>query len=229
MPQLKLIITEDGSHSLYREDLKETYHSFHGAKGESMHVFIDQGLDYLREAGIKNVRVFEVGLGTGLNALLAANYASHHQVSVDYHSVEPIPVPKEIYNQLNYASNPEEAALLQKIHESDWEESIKIHEWFSLAKYEKRLEDIKLHDFENSFDVIFFDAFAPGKQAELWRLENLELCFALLNPGGILTTYCAQGQFKRNLATAGFEVQTLKGALGKKEMVRGMKSVGIRQ
>lgn len=219
--QLRLITTEDGSHSLLREDLNETYHSFHGAMGESSYVFMEQGVDYLRSLeGKKAIKIFEVGFGTGLNAFLTALYAEENHIFIDFHTVEPIPVPKEIFQQFNYGKSPAERELLQAIHLADWERDNQVSAFFSMTKYKTTLQEFGGAD---GFDLVFFDAFAPSKQSELWELSNLEKCAQLLNTGGVLTTYCAQGQFKRNLAAAGFEVQTLKGAMGKKEMVRGQK------
>jgi len=218
---LKLILTQDGSHSLLREDLNETYHSFHGALGESQYVFIEQCLDHWVSMNPgKPVKVFEVGFGTGLNVWLSTLYAEKMKVKVNFHTVEPIPVPREIYSQFNYGKSEQEKALLQKIHDADWETPQQISEYFTLTKHETTLEHFS---GQNDFDCIYFDAFAPSKQAEVWSLENIQKCYDLCAPRGILSTYCAQGQFKRNLKAAGFELETLKGAMGKKEMVRGVR------
>lgn len=222
-PGLKLITTEDGSHSLYREDLKESYHSLHGARGESLYVFIEQGLKFLLDSGLKEIRVFEAGLGTGLNAFLSSLFADQHKLEIEYHSVEPVPVPQEIYTHLNYGENDMQKALLKLIHTSPWEERVSFSEDFDFVKYQTTLQDFQPENLNGTFDIVYFDAFAPSRQAELWSLENLQKCAELLKTGGVLTTYCAQGQFKRNLAEVGFEVQTLKGAMRKKEMVRGVK------
>ena len=117
-PKLKLITTQDGSHSLMREDLNETYHSFHGAMGESKYVFIEQGLDWRAQQGnSESLKVFEVGFGTGLNAYLAAEWAVKKEVTIEFHSVEPFPVPRELYEQFNYAQSEEGNQLLQKLHD----------------------------------------------------------------------------------------------------------------
>lgn len=221
-PTLEIQATHDGSHTLYRADLDETYHSHKGALGESEYVFIEQGLECLfSQSRPQNITVFEVGLGTGLNALLSARFATKKSVKIHFHSVEPYPVPKSIYEQLNYAGDDRDQAIFQSIHKSPWNQNIEITRQFQLNKYLQRLED-----FEAAInaDVVFMDAFAPSKQAEVWALPNLEKCYTLLNPRGILVTYCAQGQFKRNLKACGFEVEVLPGALGKKEMVRAVKS-----
>lgn len=223
---LKIITTEDGSHSLLREDLNETYHSFHGARGESLHVFIQHGVRYVLEnfPEKRNIRVFEVGFGTGLNAFLVARLAQESNILIDFHTVEPIPVPEDIFMKFNFGATDEEKHMLQQIHRAEWEQPIQLNKNFQITKYKATLEGFNIEKKPaDGFDVVFFDAFAPSKQAEIWSLENLKKCCDLLRGGGILTTYCAQGQFKRNLATVGFEVQTLKGALGKKEMVRGVK------
>ncbi len=218
---LEIQTTHDGSHTLYRADLDETYHSHKGAIGESEYVFIEKGLQYLADAvKEKAVTVFEVGLGTGLNALLSVQFANENGINVQFHSIEPYPVPAEVYQQLNYASEKKDKKLFQAIHESPWGEEVEIAEQFTLYKYKQKLE---VFDQPLKADVVFMDAFAPSKQVEIWALANLMKCYDLLNPGGILVTYCAQGQFKRNLKACGFEVEVLPGALGKKEMVRAVK------
>lgn len=220
-PSLEIQATNDGSHTLYRADLNETYHSHKGALGESEYVFIEKGLEHRsKESEKKEISIFEVGLGTGLNALLSAQFAVKHDIKVHFHSVEPFPVPEAIYQQLNYADSKNDQALFQAIHESTWEKAVVISDHFHLYKYEQKLEDFAV---DVVVDVVYMDAFAPSKQAEVWALENLEKCYGLLNKGGILVTYCAQGQFKRNLKACGFELEVLPGALGKKEMVRAVK------
>lgn len=218
---IKIITTEDGSHSLFDEELNETYHSTRGARGESMHVFIKEGLEHWRSQNkADEIRILEVGLGTGLNAFFTALFADTHQQKIQFTSLEPFPIEKEFYEDLNYFQTAEERGLLLKIHESNWEKEEKLSSNFTLQKTKSKLEDFTS---SNSFHIIYFDAFAPSKQPEVWSLDNLKKCHSLLTNGGVLTTYCAQGQFKRNLAEAGFTVETLKGAMGKKEMVRGFK------
>ncbi len=217
---IKIITTEDGSHSLFNEELNETYHSTRGARGESLHVFIQEGLEYwMKSNEAEELKVLEVGLGTGLNVFLTALYANEKNQKIHFTSLEPYPIEKSIYENLNFHQNGRERELLQNIHISEWENDIAIDPYVRLHKSIAPLENFQA---SQKFQVIFFDAFAPSKQPDVWSLANLEKCFSLLEKGGVLTTYCAQGQFKRNLATAGFEVETLQGAMGKKEMVRGI-------
>ncbi|WP_425389583.1 tRNA (5-methylaminomethyl-2-thiouridine)(34)-methyltransferase MnmD [Ekhidna sp.] len=219
---IKIITTEDGSHSLFDEELNETFHSTRGARGESLHVFIKEGLEHWRSQNeAEEIRILEVGLGTGLNAFLTAQFADQHNQNINFTSLEPYPIEKEIYEDLNYHHTPSELQSFMYIHETTWEKPVGINTHFELLKTTSRLEDFESTIF---FHVIYFDAFAPSKQPEVWSLENLKKCYSLLEQGGVLTTYCAQGQFKRNLAEAGFEVETLQGAMGKKEMVRGLKN-----
>ena len=218
---IKIITTEDGSHSLFDEELNETYHSTKGARGESLHVFIREGLEHwLFGNQAEEIKVLEIGLGTGLKAFLTAQFAARHSQKIHFTSLEPFPIEKEIYQNLNFFQSEKEKGLLLEIHETEWEKELSITLPFSLYKTTSRLEDFTT---SNSFHLIYFDAFAPSKQPEVWSLENLKKCFSLLDKGGILTTYCAQGQFKRNLSEAGFQVESLQGAMGKKEMVRGIK------
>lgn len=218
---IKIITTEDGSHSLFDEELNETYHSTRGARGESMHVFLKEGLEHWHSLHHANeIRILEVGFGTGLNAFLTAQYAKQYQVKVHFTTLEPFPIEASIYQKLNYHQTEEERQLLTSLHEAAWGETVPISPYFNLLKSTSRLEDFNSSEM---YQVIYFDAFAPSKQPEVWSIENLRNCFNQLSEGGMLTTYCAQGQFKRNLVEAGFSVETLRGAMGKKEMVRGVK------
>lgn len=219
---IKIITTEDGSHSLYDEELNETYHSTRGAKGESLHVFIKEGLEYWRSKNqTEEICILEIGLGTGLNAFLTAQFAEANSQTILFTSLEPFPIDKDIFQNLNYYESDSEKALMLNIHESEWEKEVEITKSFKLFKSTSKLESF---NSSRLFDLIYFDAFAPSKQPEVWSLDNLKRCYSMLSIGGMLTTYCAQGQFKRNLAEAGFEVETLQGAMGKKEMVRGTKA-----
>lgn len=222
---LKLIITDDGSHSLYDEHLKETYHSSHGAFKEAIHVFMLYGLDsWVAEyPGKKPIRVFEVGFGTGLNAWLTLVWAEQNQIPVLYHSIEPYPLSEEIYTQLNYGDQDDAIfhykPYLQRLHKAAWNEGIVMSEYFNMKKENVTLDEVKLYPT----DVVFYDAFAPSKQPEMWSKELLEKVYQAMNPGAILTTYCATGQLRRDLKDVGFEVESHPGPPGKKEITRGWK------
>lgn len=223
MKNLKIMTTEDGSQSLFDEQLRETYHSTKGARGESMHVFIKEGLAYwhAQNPSAESIRVLEIGMGTGLNVFLSALWSEQHAIKVHMTTLEPYPIESGIYENLNYHKDEREASLFAAIHNSPWQTSIDISPSFSLTKNKATLESYNTADA--GFDVLYFDAFAPGKQPEVWFIDNLKKCHALLRMDGALTTYCAQGQFKRNLKEVGFEVQTLQGAMGKKEMTRAIR------
>ncbi|MBL6444965.1 tRNA (5-methylaminomethyl-2-thiouridine)(34)-methyltransferase MnmD [Fulvivirga sp. 29W222] len=222
--KIKLITTDDGSHSLYVPNLNETYHSFHGAVQESRHVFIEMGLAHQKSRGLKNIKIFEVGLGTGLNALLTAEFAEKHQIPVHFTSIEAFPVDFELIKQLNYTSYldlPKAKSWFEKIHTSQWNEDIVISPFFTLNKIQTKLEDYVAQG--STFDIIYFDAFAPNKQAELWDITILSDISNSMKHGGIFVTYCAKGQLKRDLQSLHLNVETLPGPPGKKEMVRASK------
>lgn len=222
--KLKIIETEDGSHSLYVPELKETYHSFHGAIQESRHVFIASGLDFLfPQYTTGKIELLEIGFGTGLNALLAAEWAQNNHCEIEMHSLEAFPVDLDVALSLNYADrikNEAAAVWFDKMHRDSWGILQSVNEYFSLNKIHARIEE---YDFDHNFDVVFFDAFAPNKQAELWEVPVLKKVFDTLKTKGVFVTYCAKGQLKRDLKSLGFEVETLPGPPGKKEMVRGIK------
>lgn len=213
-PLVKIQPTDDGSPTLYRPDIDETYHSHRGALSESQYVFIDQGLSQLKTN--KPLTVLEIGFGTGLNALLTGHFADKEEVKIDYHTLEPFPLPENIYNALSYEV-PDGEVSFGALHSSRWNQPESYGKYFTMTKYEAKLEDF---DVRTRVDIIFFDAFAPSRQAEVWLPANLQKCYDGLVPGGFLVTYCAQGQFKRDLKSCGFEVEILPGALGKKQMVR---------
>lgn len=220
MHPLEIITTADGSHTLRNSDLNETYHSVHGAMRESLHVFIHCGLAYCVERHqLKDVSILEVGFGTGLNALLAFQYAVRNKIKIHYTTIEPFPLTEDLWSQLNYTENDEDRERFRALHQAPWAETVRLTPDFSLLKTKNYLEEVQL---DRSYDVVFFDAFAPGKQPELWSLEVLAKVIAYLKPGGVFVTYSAKGQLKRDLKSLRVTVETLPGPPGKKEMVRGI-------
>ncbi len=226
LTQFEVITTGDGSHSIYRADIDETYHSRHGAIQESQYVFIEQGLRKVaQELASTDVCIFEVGFGTGLNALLSCIESQEASLTIAYHTIETNPIPESVWTDLNFSREMNHAAmsvsaLFSKMHSARWEGSVEVAAGFTLSKHHTGLEDFRT---DLSFDLVYFDAFAPSKQPDIWSISNLQKCHNLLKQGGKLVTYCAQGQFKRNLLEVGFTVETLAGPPGKKQMVRATK------
>jgi len=216
---IEIIQTSDGSHSLLNTDLNETYHSHHGAVQESMHVFINHGLHFfLKDHPTEVARIFEVGFGTGLNVYLTI---LHCNSKVHYTSIEAFPLSDSIWLNLNYASTQSEKEIFSKLHRAVWNEDQSISDNFTLRKLQTSLQLVDLTPA--AFDVIYFDAFAPNKQPEMWEMPILEKVTRALVEGGVLVTYCAKGQLKRDLKSLGMQVETLTGPPGKKEMVRALK------
>jgi tRNA U34 5-methylaminomethyl-2-thiouridine-forming methyltransferase MnmC len=217
---LKIISTSDQSQTLYNDALDETYHSRHGAYQESVHVYITSGLDELKSK--KQISVFEMGFGTGLNVLLTQMFAETHEIDIHLTTIELYPLGKEIWSQLEYARTPEERLVYTQLHEAKWEEDTKVSPHFSIRK-----KKVSLLEFTASaaFDIIYWDAFGPEVQPELWTLEVFQKLFGFLALGGILVTYSAKGQVRRNMVEAGFKVDRLPGPPGKREMLRAVKSL----
>ncbi|OJJ14060.1 hypothetical protein BKI52_44555 [marine bacterium AO1-C] len=224
---IEIIETEDGSHTLFSKTFNEIYHSRRGAIEESMHVFIDAGLKHVLST--KNTaNILEVGLGTGLNALLTAlEVQSNPDQSIKYFGVEPLPVPTEITQQLNYeqlVSQEEVATLYEKIHENPWNSWEPITPNFHLYKAHTTIQKAFIDTPSEAlpkFDLVYFDAFAPSKHPEIWNLEVLQQIRQQLSSDAVLVTYCAKGQFKRDLKAAGFSLESLPGPHFKREMTRG--------
>jgi len=216
----KLILTADGSHTLFVPELDEHFHSVHGAIQESMHVFIQNGLN----ASTKNeLCIFEVGFGTGLNALLTlANQGEKH---IRYFSIEKYPLTEAEYSQLNFANllSDELAERFQKMHACSWNEPHLITPNFELTKLDSDLTTFNVSSLPG-FDLIYFDAFAPNKQAGMWSEEIFRKLATHTNSRGIFVTYCAQGEVRRKLIRSGFNMQRIPGPPGKKEMLFGEKA-----
>ncbi len=218
-----LIITEDGSHSLKNDALDETYHSFHGAVQESDHIFIKNGLQHWCENFEGKPRILEIGFGTGLNAYLTLLFAEEHKRAIAFDTLETFLLPKDIYSHLNYPTitgGPQLGKYFESLHTGEWGKAIAVTPYFTIRKTEA-----SVHDFHSDqlFDIVYFDAFAPNKQPDMWTMEVIQKMYDLLAINGYLVTYCAQGQFKRNLKQAGFSIEALPGPPGKMEMVRAVK------
>lgn len=217
--------TKDGSTSLFSEKFDEPYHSRHGAIQESQHVFIDKGLSHFYQLQKPTkIDVFEMGFGTGLNALLTLQWAEENNVAINYTTIEKFPLEQAQIDAMNYPQLLHiDQSLFQKLHESDWEKPIAINQYFTLHKSGVDLEQVKDHFNGQSFDLIYFDAFAPSSQAHLWEVPVFEAMHHVLKIGGVLTTYCAKGQVRRNMQAAGLTVEKVPGPPGKREMLRALK------
>ena len=215
----KLLVTEDGSHTLYQPNIDESYHSTHGAIQESKFIFIDKALNYSQKS---DVRVLEIGFGTGLNALLTYINSIENNRKIHYTTLELFPVNKELVSQLNFCSfkMSDYQAVFEKMHNTEWELEHKISQTFTLRKINT---DFSTTNLEGNYDIVYFDAFSPEKQPEMWTLEQFRKIYESCNDEAILTTYCAKGYVRRNMISAGFRVERLPGPPGKREILRAIK------
>ena len=227
--KVEVRLTADGSRTLFVPALNEHYHSTHGARQESEHVFIRAGLALLLDAGFgqpgrRLLRVLEVGLGTGLNALLTLRNAQQAGAAVAYDALETQPLPPDIVATLapEWAAQPGAAGRwFLALHAAPWHERYPLAPHFWLTKLRQPVQEAELP--AGHYDLIYFDAFAPEKQPELWTTTIFEQLYAAAAPGAVLVSYCAQGQFRRNLRAAGWLTERLPGPPGKREMTRARK------
>lgn len=218
---MKLEQTADGSFTLYVPELDEHYHSVKGALTESQHIFIDMGLKHSQAT---NPYILEIGLGTGLNCFLTFLTSKEMGQAIHYTGIERFPLSEEVIDQLDYATliGKGEKEVYQAIHQAAWNKEVLLSPHFSLHKIEG---DFTQYSFLGKYDLIYFDAFAPEKQPEMWEQPLFDMLYELLNPGGILTTYCAKGVVRRMLQAAGFTVERLAGPPGgKREILRATKN-----
>lgn len=217
---MELERTADGSYTLYVPELDEHYHSVKGALTESQHIFIEMGL---KHSPAPEPHILEIGLGTGLNAFLTLLTAEEMQRKVHYTGIERYPLAEETLRQLDYPGivGKKHEEDYYAIHQAPWEKETILSPWFTLHKIEG---DFTRHTFQKGYDIIYFDAFAPEKQPEMWEQALFNTLYNVLNEGGILTTYCAKGVVRRMLQTAGFTVERLPGPPGgKREILRATK------
>lgn len=220
--QREIRLTADGSHTIALPDVGITYHSHHGAVGESRHVFIEAGLQPLFQSAIAPIHILEIGFGTGLNALLTLQEARQQQHPVLYTAIELFPLSTEEIGQLNYGQRLHDQSGFLTIHEVSWEEAIAIDPFFTLRKHKSSLLTLEgVHDVT----CIYFDAFSPTYQPELWTEAVFQQLYNLLLPGGVLVTYCSKSVVRKAMAAAGFQVEKIPGPWGKREMVRARRGL----
>lgn len=218
----EIIITQDGSSSIYIPELDETYHSKFGAIQEAKHVFIKNGLDLFEDGS--EISILEIGFGTGLNAIITLLEAEKRNLKINYVGVEAYPIRLEEIAQLNYVAqleSPQKQVDFEKMHSANWEEEIVIHPNFTLTKRKRLFADIS---DENTFDLIYFDAFGFTVQPELWNEEIFEIMYKSLKNRGMLTTYACRTSIKKAMQHVGFQTLKLPGAPGKREMLRALKN-----
>lgn len=220
MPQWYM--SDDGSPTIYSEEFDAHYHSIFGAMDESVHVFIIAGLYKLIRQGYREIDIFEMGLGTGLNALLTSIESNKYNVQVRYQAVEAFPVDLETVESLNY---PDllgvHKTTFEQLHSLPWNTWQTMHDHFQILKLDKKIEDLSIHS--ESLDLIYWDAFAPSSQAHLWE-EDIHLkIYNALRPYGTLVSYCSKGNFRRMLQNLGYKVERLNGPGKKREMIRAIK------
>lgn len=223
MIERQLIISEDGSHTIHDALSGENYHSIHGAIQESNHVFIESALKPVISRK-KKISILEIGWGTGLNTLLSAVECESAKIQASYIAVEPFPISLSEASQLNYwqlINHPQIREWTMKMHSHNHQYPFYLSENFVLKVLTEKMQDLQFASC--SFDVIFFDAFSPESSPQLWEESIFEILFSAMQYEGILTTYCAKGEVRRRMQKAGFQVERIPGAKGKREMLKAIK------
>ncbi len=221
--QQEIILTGDGSHSVLSTALNVTYHSTFGAIQESAHIFIDCGLKQFTDK--KSLSILEVGFGTGLNTLLSYIVSEHYPVDFYYEAIEKYPLPSQLTAKLNYPDILNRTDLYNvftAMHKAEEKQQVILSNNFCLVK---RYDDIQNCFFQTSFDIVYFDAFDPIAQPELWTTPIFTKLYAVMNEGGILLTYCSKTIVRHAMEAAGFRVEKVRGPKGKREIVRAKKSL----
>ena len=218
-----IIQTEDGSPSIFVEELKETYHSRNGAVTESDYVYIKKGMQFWIENNPdKSLKVFELGLGTGLNAYLSYVFSLENQLNCTYFSLEKFPLSDDEINALQMEASlpsPQNQHFFHRLHHLEWDQ-FHTHPHFN---FHKQKIDFLNFSSQAQFDILYYDAFGYHAQSDLWQTDALQKSYDLLRPGGVWVSYCAKGTVRRSLQQVGFQVERLEGPPGKREMLRAIK------
>jgi tRNA U34 5-methylaminomethyl-2-thiouridine-forming methyltransferase MnmC len=218
---ITLYKTNDNSDTLYNSELDETYHSRNGAVEESLYVFLKQGFE-LASTQKQKIKVLEIGFGTGLNTILTAQKAAEMNAMCEYVALETNPLDIGLIERLNYHQflKPEFVPIFKRMHQCGWDTWQNINPYFNLYK-----ANTGVHQFKHNqlFDVVYFDAFGPDKQPEMWTANVFANVYKHLNSGGIFVTYSAKGEVKRTLKNIGFDVARLPGPPRKRHMLRAIK------
>jgi len=218
----KIITTSDGSKTIHFPEWNESYHSKHGALQEAKHVYIQSGLEHRVNSNLpKSIKILEIGFGTGLNAMLSILFAGQNDIKIYYYTIEKYPLENSVLNDLNYAELfSSKSTTFKKLHQTEWEKEVEIQPNFILKKVKT---DLKNFQPEPVFDLIYFDAFGPRVQPELWEKTILQNMYNALRPNGVWVTYSCKGSVRRDLIDIGFNVEKIPGPPGKREMLRAVK------
>lgn len=224
-PQLEFVLTADGSKTIYNPAVGENYHSKHGALQESRHVFLNSGLCYfLDNSSAQKASILEVGLGTGLNFLLTADFCTTENIHLNYTGIEAYPLSSKMIGQTGYQEyvSPAVWESFIKHYPATINNAISVNEYCQLQTANCELKN---YQSQQQYDVIYFDAFAAIHQPEMWDEQAIRHTVSFLKPGGIFVTYAITGNLKRLLKSLGFAIQKAPGAPGKREMLRGVKLI----
>lgn len=217
---LEIVATNEGIHTVYNKQVNEHYHSLNGSLQESMHVFIKNGLLTVNK-NLPEIKILEMGFGTGLNAILTYRENYVLQKHIHYTTVEAFPLPASITDKLNYFEyfGKPLQPFFQKMHDCNWFENVVFGD-FVLHKIHADMLEMQL---DANYDLVYYDLFSPAHQPELWTFEVLQKIYDVCNKGAVLVTYCAKGEVKRTLEKVGFKIEALGGPKWKREMIRAVK------
>ncbi len=217
------VITGDGSNTLFNQQIGEHYHSKHGALQEAKHVFLKSGLEfYLERNPNKEVSILEIGFGTGLNFILAADYCTMNAVKLSYCGIEAFPLDSAVIQNIGYNSFVSEL-LWQHFNESYSKALLNLVTVNSLIDLQIAHQKVLTFETDHQYDIIYFDAFAAVHQPEMWTDETLAHVTKFLKTGGVFVTYAITGNLKRSMKALGFAIEKAPGAPGKREMLRAIK------
>jgi tRNA U34 5-methylaminomethyl-2-thiouridine-forming methyltransferase MnmC len=200
----------------------DPYYSRSDGLSESRHVFLNGNDLPERLDDARDFHIAELGFGTGLNMLAAADLWTKQDrgTTLRLTSFERYPLTtSEIERALSHW--PELAGLADMLVDQ-WPGKTIIFPQTELTIIVGDVAET-LPAWEGSVDAWFLDGFAPSRNPQMWTHDVLDAVGKRTRPGGSFATYTAAGFVRRNLQAAGFLVQKRKGFGSKREMLTGYK------
>ncbi|MDX1928366.1 MAG: tRNA (5-methylaminomethyl-2-thiouridine)(34)-methyltransferase MnmD, partial [Pirellulaceae bacterium] len=232
-------VTDDGSRTLWDQQLDETYHSGCGAVAESLVVYLLNSGMHKRLAAGQGSAVLEYGLGTATAFLLTAADALIHGAALHYRALEISLLPAEILGELQLCGSTLHPAYRQEFGEVlevaqsllaefvQWRSKLAVtpeHGMYNCAlraniELEIVIGNAVHYDRADLFDAIYFDPFSPASCPELWSVAVFRHALNGLHAGGTLTSYCVKSSVRHDLSSVGFRVSRVPGPIGGKREV----------
>ena len=212
----------------FSERFADIYHAADGA-AEVARVFLEPAgfNDLLGQKQL--VRLGELGFGTGLNFIVAAELCRQHGRRMHFVSFEAAPIAPTAFRALA-AERAHDNALYRQLAEhypplvAGWHRRYLDGGRITLSLYwgdaTTGLADMQ-PQHKKPFDLWLLDGFAPDRNPQMWTATLFEHIAKLSHRGTCVTTFTSAGRVRRGLAAVGFEMRRVDQRPHKRESLAG--------